>query len=235
MRMARYLLSFSLLALASAAFGQAAAPAPTGAPGAALPQGLGALGAGPQAGYVARGTVTLAGPRGSEEGTVEIEAWGGSHCRVTVDLSRPGEPRRWVAVLDGKSSQVTAPQELARALAGPSPIHGCALLPQSAIPEATSPEAARAAEAPALSLDPATGLPTGLAWQGAAGKVQVAYSDYQSSDGIAFPTTVTESLAGFVRLTVKFTALAPRSDFTEADFAVKPPPAPATHGYGGGQ
>ncbi|HUX67400.1 MAG TPA: hypothetical protein VMV31_07915 [Terriglobales bacterium] len=198
-------------------------------------RGASLLGASPQAGYVACGTATFNGPRGSESGAIEVEAWGASHCRVTVDLSRPGEPRRWVAVLDGRRSQVTGPQGVAQALAAPSPVHGCALLPQSAILAAASPEAAQAAEAPALSLDPATGLPASLAWQSPAGRVEVAYADYQSSGGVAFPAKVTESLAGRVRLAVQFTALTARSDFTEADFAVQGPPAPATHGDGGGQ
>jgi len=112
MRMARYLLSLSLslslslLALASAAFGQAAAPAGLDATTAVLlARGAGLLGASPQAGYVARGTATFNGPRGSESGAIEVEAWGASHCRVTVDFSRPGEPRRWVAVLDGRKRQ----------------------------------------------------------------------------------------------------------------------------------
>lgn len=195
---------------------------------------------GPSQGYVATGTATVQDARGTESGSITVEVWGASHCKVTLDLSRPGErPRRWEAVLDGSRAQVQAPHELALALAPPSPLHGCALLPQSAMLATASPEAARSAEAPALSLDPATGMPLSLTWQARTGKVQVSYGSYASAGGIPFPAQVSESVAGVARLTVQFTSLASKSDFTEADFALPPLHAPPTHGYpsspGGGQ
>lgn len=194
-----------------------------------------------QPGLVVTGTATVQDARGVESGTITVESWDAGHCRITLDVSRPGVVRRWVAVLDGKRSQVTAPQALRQALAAPNAVHGCALLPAAA--EATlaaaSAEAAQSARqsigAPALSLDPATRLPVSLSWQGRDGRVEVGYAAYTSSAGVAYPATVTETISGSVRLQVQFTAVTAKPDFTEADFALPPLHAPVTHGYGGGQ
>src|SRR6185312_11434768 len=77
-----------------------------------ISRALSALGTGPTSGYTARGAVILAGPRGAERGKITVETWGGSHCRMTLDLSHPGESRVLTATLDGKLTRVTGPREL---------------------------------------------------------------------------------------------------------------------------
>ena len=195
-----------------------------------------ALSASPQAGYEALGRVTVRDARGTESGSIKVEVWGASHCRVSIDVSRPGAARTVTAVLDGKLSEISGPEALMRAIPAPSPAHGCGLLPQSAVLAAASPAAVGSAESPALSVAPATGLPHGLTWKDSFGKqVEVTYAAYAAPDGIAMPAKVTESVAGALRLTVEFRSLTTRSDFTEADFALPPPQAPTPRAAGGGQ
>lgn len=157
-------------------------------------------------GYVAQGKATVRGARGVENGVITVEIWGANHCRIRLDVSRGSETRVWTAVLDGKHVRVSGPRSLVQALAVPDPAHGCALLP--------------------LSDQPAS-----LAWQSAAGEIELAYSAYTAA---GYPAQVNESVGGAIRLTVALTSLTTRTDFSEADFALKSPPVPATHGHPGG-
>ncbi|HEY8054943.1 MAG TPA: hypothetical protein VIE13_03425 [Terriglobales bacterium] len=202
---------------------------------------------------MASGQATVSSHRGTEAGAITISAWGASHCRVTLDLSIPGEPRRYEAVLDGARARVTGPQELTRALAAPGWREGCALLPQGLLlaelgaGKATLAQAADGAllldrvagspGAPTLTLN-SQGLPASLSWQDNRGaKVTLAYADYAAASGAAYPATITETVAGETSLTIHLTSFAARSGFAESDFALPSlsPPRHVAAGNGGAQ
>jgi hypothetical protein len=237
-------LSLSLLALDSAAAAQTPSPQLAG---------LAALGAGPQAGWTASGEATVTSSRGSETGTIEIAAWGASHCRVTLDFSIPGESRRYEAVLDGPRVHVAGPQDLTSVLVAPAWREGCALLPQglllaelgagkavlsrSADGSLLLDRAAGLAKAPELALNPA-GLPQSLSWRDKRGDpVVVSYGDYQAGPGAAYPATVTETVAGKTRLEIRLTSFSAHPGFSNGDFPVPsmPPSRHAAAAKGGAQ
>jgi hypothetical protein len=243
-----------LLTLATAATAALAASSPSFAQAPAQMAGLAALGASPQAGWVATGEATVTSSRGTETGTVSISAWGASHCRVTIDVSIPGEARRYEAVLDGTRARVIGPQELTRALAAPAWREGCALLPQGLLlaelgtGKATLAQSADgglqldrvagSAGAPTLTLNP-QGLPASLNWQedkrGA--KVTLAYADYAATGGATYPATITETVAGGTRLAIHLTSFSAHPGFAESDFALPSlsPPRHVAAGAGGAQ
>ncbi|HXR96967.1 MAG TPA: hypothetical protein VN709_03905 [Terriglobales bacterium] len=179
--------------------------------------------------------VTVESSRGTETGSIIVDVLGTSYCKVTVDLSIPGEDRKWTTVVNGKRVQVSAAQELARALPHPNWAHGCALLPQSATIAAANPKASRAADASQVSLDPSTGLVQGVTWKDARGFVAIRYANYRGGDGLTYPGTVTESVAERRLMTIQFTSAGSKPSLTSADFALTLPPVPSTHGFGGGQ
>jgi|SRR6185312_3335286 len=236
-------LSLSLLALNSRSFAQAPAQV----------AGFAALDAGPQAGWVASGEATVTTSRGTETGPVSISTWGADHCRIAIDLSRPGEPRRYEVVLAGARAHVTGPQDLTRALVAPGWREGCALLPQGllvadlsagrAVVTQTSDgkllldRTAGASGAPSLTLNP-QGLPASLTWQSRRGEtVVVTFADYQHGAGAAYPATVTEAVAGTTLLQLHLTTLSAHPGFAETDFALPamPPPRHVSASAGGGQ
>ena len=215
--------------------------------------GLAALGASPQAGWMASGQATVSSNRGTETDAITISAWGASHCRVTIDISIPGETRRYEAMLDGTRARVTGPQGLTRALAAPGWREGCALLPQGLLlaelgaGKATLAQSADGAllldrvagspGAPTLTLN-SQGLPASLSWQDNRGaKVTIAYTDYQPAGGAFYPAGVTETVAGETRLSIHLTSFAAHSGFAESDFALPSlsPPRHLAAGNGGAQ
>ena len=199
-----------------------------------------ALGAG--AGYEARGTAEL--PNG-ESGTAELEVWGAEHCRLTVDLSRPGRERSFVAERDGKQTRVRTTgiaaggplSGLGQALAGG---RACLLLPQGMDWGALVSGAANPVTA---SLDESTALPTTASWappvhlsrtaSPPTPAAAVRYAEYESAGGISFPASVMLTLGGVNRLALRWTSFAPRA-FAESDFALPlPPPHPRAAASGG--
>ncbi|HVA64406.1 MAG TPA: hypothetical protein VNF74_11825 [Terriglobales bacterium] len=224
-------------------------------------EGIAALGAGPTAGYVARGTATMALGSGSAAGAIIVKAWGASHCRITFAVGAAGTGGAYTAVANGTRWRVSASGDLGSLPPPLGPDVGCALLPQGLLlAELSSGAAAAAAGAlanqlvlfrpqpgqaqpprpMALDLDPASGLPQRVSWSlhfagRAAQAVSVAYSDFQSADGVSYPATVVESVGGAPVWTVHFDAFTARGDFSDADFAVPAPRRPAALRRAGGR
>ena len=86
------------------------------------------------AGYQARGTVTLHGPRGDEQGAITVAFAGAGRCKVTITL--PGEAgrdgaRTLIAVSDGHGASVRGAAGLVYAIPLPMGADlGCPLLPR---------------------------------------------------------------------------------------------------------
>lgn len=180
-------------------------------------------------GVQAGGTVNLAGPRGSESGTITISAWGADHCKIEIQLGPPILRRTYTAVMNGKRVVASGPVGLIKAVPLPlAPAIGCALLPEGLA------LAKVAGGSVALTTDQATGLPATLSWTERGQARALAYSGYQTQAGLPLAGTVTESVDGSPRLSVRLTSIAAQA-FSEGDFVVPPPKRAAARKAGGAQ
>ncbi|MGH9415091.1 MAG: hypothetical protein ACRD01_00530 [Terriglobales bacterium] len=221
---------FALLAAA----GFAAAQAPAGALAA---QGLAALGAGPQAGYIASGTATLTTARGARRGAITVAAWGADRCRVTVDIAGGG---RFELIANGSGLHWRGPAAWAALAPTGGRFAGCALVPQGLLwadlaagtASASAGAAAtlvirggaQTARALTLTLDASSGLPTAAAWTWRGHAVTLSYRGYTVAGGVSYPASVTMT-DGSRTLVVAFTSFAVHAGFTDADFPAAPPRA----------
>ncbi|HXE30498.1 MAG TPA: hypothetical protein VN515_01720 [Terriglobales bacterium] len=117
--MARLLAGAATLALAAAAAGQTA-------PGTAALAAAGALGAGPDAGFTAAGTVEVALAQGALMARLSYSVWGSSHCRMVLVFPGGG---RYEAVVNGTHAWAGGRAGLGLPPAG-GLAAGCGLLPQ---------------------------------------------------------------------------------------------------------
>lgn len=170
------------------------------------------------AGVVAHGSVTLAGPNGAESGTITVAAWGEDRCKITIELGPAILHREYTAVVNGKRASITAPAGMLASAPLPiGPGIGCALLPEGLAYDRIAGRGA------SLALDPSSRMPSSLQWTEDDGRpAGLAYSGYQPG-AAPLAASVTETVGGSVCLRIQFRSIADHS-FTDADFALPPPP-----------
>jgi len=166
--------------------------------------------------------VTLAGPHGAESGTITVAAWGEDRCKITIALGPAILHREYTAVVYGERASITGPTGMLASAPLPiGPGIGCALLPEGLAYD----RIARGGAA-TLSLSPSGHMPASLAWTDDEGRAaSLSYAGYRpGAEPLA--AEVAETVGGSVRLRVQFTSIALQS-FTDADFALPPPPKSA--------
>ncbi|MGH9393217.1 MAG: hypothetical protein ACRD1E_03540 [Terriglobales bacterium] len=178
-------------------------------------------------GLTAQGTVTIAGPRGLESGTVTVAAWGPDHCRVAITLGSPLLRRSYTAVMSGKSAVISAPAGILRSVPLPvGPGLGCALLPSAvAAPSGT--------HGATLTSD-ASGRPASLRWSAHGRATELSYSDYAASNGVQYAATLVETVQGKAALTVHIETVS-LATLSDADFLLPPPQKKIAQHAGGAQ